>query len=101
MVGTTNDANTGGYWEVAADGGVFSFGGAPFYGSTGSIRLNAPIVGMAEASNGSGYRFVGRRRRGVQLLGAVPGVDGWGPPGPAGGGNGRFLTLAVAVVGPA
>ena len=29
----------------------------PFYGSTGNIPLNAPIVGMAEASNGSGYRF--------------------------------------------
>jgi hypothetical protein len=37
---------------------VFSFGGAPFYGSTGNIHLNAPIVGMAETSNGSGYRFV-------------------------------------------
>ena len=51
------DAQTGGYWEVAADGGIFSFG-APFYGSTGSIRLNAPIVGMEASGNGSGYRFV-------------------------------------------
>ncbi|MGH9205544.1 MAG: hypothetical protein ACRD1G_03140, partial [Acidimicrobiales bacterium] len=32
--------------------------GVPFYGSTGAVRLNAPVVGMAEASNGSGYRFV-------------------------------------------
>ena len=35
------------YWLVATDGGIFSFGGAPFYGSTGSIALNKPIVGMA------------------------------------------------------
>jgi hypothetical protein len=36
-----------GYWEVAADGGVFSFGDAPFLGSMGGTRLNAPIVGIA------------------------------------------------------
>ena len=37
---------TGGYWEVASDGGVFSFH-APYFGSTGAITLNQPIVGMA------------------------------------------------------
>jgi hypothetical protein len=36
-----------GYWLVASDGGIFAFGTAPFYGSTGNIRLNQPIVGMA------------------------------------------------------
>jgi hypothetical protein len=56
-VGIATDAQTGGYWEVASDGGIFSFG-APFLGSTGSIRLNAPIVGMEAGENGSGYRFV-------------------------------------------
>ena len=35
-----------GYWLVAADGGIFSFGDAHFYGSTGNIHLNKPIVGM-------------------------------------------------------
>ena len=76
MVGTANDTNTGGYWEVAADGGVFSFGGAPFYGSTGSIRLNAPIVGMAEASNGSGYRFVAADGGVFSFSAPVPGSMG-------------------------
>ena len=50
-----------GYWLVAADGGIFSFGPqAPFHGSTGDIRLNQPIVGMAEVPGRGGYRFVAR-----------------------------------------
>jgi hypothetical protein len=36
-----------GYWMVASDGGVFAFGDAAFLGSTGSLALNQPIVGMA------------------------------------------------------
>ena len=42
---------------MASDGGIFSFD-APFYGSTGSIHLNQPIVGMEATANGQGYRFV-------------------------------------------
>jgi hypothetical protein len=38
-----------GYWLVASDGGVFAFGDASFFGSTGSLTLNKPIVGMAFA----------------------------------------------------
>ncbi|HEX9314021.1 MAG TPA: S8 family peptidase, partial [Actinomycetota bacterium] len=33
-----------GYWLVASDGGIFSFGDAHFFGSTGSVHLNQPIV---------------------------------------------------------
>ncbi len=41
------DAQGQGYWLVAKDGGVFSFGpGAIFHGSTGSMHLNQPIVGV-------------------------------------------------------
>ena len=47
-----------GYRFVASDGGIFSFGGAPFYGSMGGRRLNAPIVGMASTPSGGGYWFV-------------------------------------------
>ena len=43
------------YWEVASDGGVFTFGDAGFYGSTGSMRLNTPIVGLAATPDGRGY----------------------------------------------
>jgi hypothetical protein len=35
VVGMAADPTTGGYWEVAADGGVFAFH-APFYGSGAS-----------------------------------------------------------------
>src|SRR6201999_842176 len=35
-----------GCWLVASDGGVFTYGDASFYGSTGGTRLNAPIVGL-------------------------------------------------------
>jgi len=47
-----------GYWLVASDGGVFSFGNAIFYGSTGSIHLNKPIVGIAPTPSGRGYWLV-------------------------------------------
>ena len=48
----------GGYWLVASDGGIFSFGDAKFYGSTGAMTLNRPIVGMAATATGRGYWLV-------------------------------------------
>ena len=44
-----------GYWLVASDGGILNYGGAHFYGSTGSLQLNAPIVGMAATPDAAGY----------------------------------------------
>ncbi len=44
-----------GYWEVASDGGMFSFGDAAFDGSVGGKHLNAPVVGMAATRDGKGY----------------------------------------------
>jgi hypothetical protein len=43
---------------VASDGGIFSFGTAQFYGSTGALHLNQPVVGMQATTTGNGYRFV-------------------------------------------
>jgi Cu/Zn superoxide dismutase len=37
----------GGYYLVASDGGIFTYGDVPFLGSTGATVLNSPIVGMA------------------------------------------------------
>jgi hypothetical protein len=36
-----------GYWLVASDGGVFTFGDAAFFGSTGGMALREPIVSIA------------------------------------------------------
>jgi N-acetylmuramoyl-L-alanine amidase/ribosomal protein L24E len=47
-----------GYWLVGSDGGIFSFGAASFYGSTGGLTLNKPIVGMAATPDGRGYWLV-------------------------------------------
>ncbi|MGD0393606.1 MAG: PQQ-binding-like beta-propeller repeat protein [Acidimicrobiales bacterium] len=47
-----------GYWIVATDGGIFSFGGAPYLGSTGSLNLNRPVVGMAATPKRHGYWLV-------------------------------------------
>jgi hypothetical protein len=58
IVGIAVDQATGGYWLVASDGGIFSFGGAPFYGSTGALQLAQPIVGMSATPDGQGYRLV-------------------------------------------
>ncbi|HVE47415.1 MAG TPA: SpoIID/LytB domain-containing protein [Acidimicrobiales bacterium] len=56
----TNNASggTSGYWVVAADGGIFAFGEARFFGSTGNLRLNAPVLGMAPTPAGNGYWLV-------------------------------------------
>jgi hypothetical protein len=47
-VGIAATSDGKGYWMVASDGGIFSYGDAAFYGSTGATPLNKPIVGMAE-----------------------------------------------------
>ncbi len=48
-----------GYWLIAEDGGVFTFGDARFFGSMGGRPLNAPIVGAAIHPTGNGYWLVG------------------------------------------
>jgi hypothetical protein len=44
-----------GYWLTASDGGVFTYGRAAFHGSTGGMKLNAPIVGAARTPSSNGY----------------------------------------------
>ena len=58
VVGMATTPTGGGYWMVASDGGIFAFGDAAFYGSTGNIHLNQPIVGMAATPDGHGYWLV-------------------------------------------
>ncbi|ACU54658.1 SpoIID/LytB domain protein [Acidimicrobium ferrooxidans DSM 10331] len=67
VVGITRDPSGQGYWLVAADGGVFGFGDAPFFGNTytlgitglgGSHPLAAPVVGLSPTPDGQGYWLV-------------------------------------------
>jgi hypothetical protein len=50
----------GGYLMCASDGGVFTFGDAHYYGSTGGMHLNQPIVGIARTPSRKGYWLVAR-----------------------------------------
>jgi len=57
--GFGGDLNCGqGYRFVASDGGIFDYGDATFWGSTGSLHLNAPVVGMAVTPSTNGYWMV-------------------------------------------
>jgi hypothetical protein len=47
-----------GYWLVGSDGGIFTFGSAQFYGSTGSLHLQRPVVGMTPTGDRNGYWLV-------------------------------------------
>ena len=58
IVGMARTPDGQGYWLVGADGGIFTFGDAHFYGSTGNLTLNQPIVGMAPTRDGGGYWLV-------------------------------------------
>jgi hypothetical protein len=70
-----------GYWTSASDGGVFSFGGAPFLGSVGGRHLAAPVVGMAVTPDGAGY----------WLVASDGGIFAFGDAGFAGSMGGRRL----------
>ena len=92
IVGMASTPDGKGYWLVAADGGIFTFGDAAFYGSTGNIKLNQPIVGMASTPDGKGYWLVAAdggiftfgdatfygsaANNGITATGIIPSADG-------------------------
>ena len=98
-----------GYWLVGSDGGIFNFGSAGFYGSTGSLKLNRPVVGISPVTGGTGYWLVasdgGIFAFDAPFVGSIPGLGinpyGSGLPHslaapivgmvPANGGQGYFL----------
>ena len=57
IVGMITGPAGAGYFLVASDGGIFSFGSAPFYGSLGGLTLKNPIVAAAATPTGNGYWF--------------------------------------------
>jgi hypothetical protein len=73
IVGISSTPDRRGYWLVGADGGVFSFGDASYYGSLPAQHrdLAAPVVGMAPTPDGKGYWLFGRDG-GVFAFGDAP-----------------------------
>jgi hypothetical protein len=58
IVGMAATPSGGGYWMVASDGGIFAFGDAGFFGSTGAIKLTKRIQQIASTPTGRGYWMV-------------------------------------------
>jgi hypothetical protein len=70
IVGAAATPSGHGYWLVARDGGVFTYGDATFSGSLGGKGVN-DIVGIAADSAGTGYWLVGADG-GVFSFGTAP-----------------------------
>ncbi len=83
-------ALTSGYWLMGTDGGVFSFGKAGFFGSTGSVPLNQPIVGTASSPSGRGYWMVA----------ADGGIFAFGDAGFYGSMGGKPLNKPIVAMAP-
>ena len=58
IVGMAVSPDGNGYWMVASDGGIFTFGAAGFYGSLGGHIIMWPILGMIVEPTGIGYQIV-------------------------------------------
>jgi hypothetical protein len=54
-VGAAATPDGAGYWLVAADGGVFAYGDARYFGSLSTTALHEAVVGVAPTPDGSGY----------------------------------------------
>ncbi len=44
-----------GYWLATADGGIYSFGHARYYGSLGNTVKKESVIGIAASPSGHGY----------------------------------------------
>lgn len=63
VVGIAVTPSGNGYWEAAADGGVFNYGDAQHFGAlpehlAPGQKLNNPVVGIAATPTGQGYWLV-------------------------------------------
>src|SRR5271170_8397846 len=92
------DESSNGYWLVGSDGGIFTYGCAQFYGSTGSMSLQRPVVGIVTTADDGGY-WLDASDGGVfsfgdtQFYGSIPGL-GLHPAG-----SGLPNSLSAPIVG--
>ena len=56
IVGMASTPDGKGYWLVASDGGIFTFGDATFYGSAANNGITA--TGIIASADGKGYSIV-------------------------------------------
>jgi IPT/TIG domain len=95
---TSPTSTSHGYWLVGSDGGIFSFGSALFHGSTGSLMLQRPVVGIVPTIDHGGY-WLDASDGGVfsygdtQFYGSIPGL-GLNPAG-----SGLAHSLNAPIVG--
>ncbi|HMD46638.1 MAG TPA: SpoIID/LytB domain-containing protein [Acidimicrobiales bacterium] len=89
-VSSQPSGGVGGYWLSAADGAIFSFGNAAFYGSMGGHPLNEPVVGMAPTPDHRGYWEVA----------SDGGLFSFGDAGFAGSMGGRPLNQPIVGMAP-
>ena len=83
----------GGYIQIGADGGTFSFQ-APNFGSLGATPLNAPIVDADVTPTGNGYVLLGADG-GVFTFGDAVFAGGHGPEAE----NAPFVAIKVTPTG--
>ncbi len=85
-----------GYWLVGSDGGIFTYGAAQFYGSTGALHLNRPVVGITPTADRGGY-WLDASDGGIfsfgdaGFFGSIPGLG----IAPAGSGAPRSLNAPI------
>jgi hypothetical protein len=60
IVGMAATPTGHGYWEVAADGGIFSFGDAAFAGSRGGVVAADRFFALVPTPTGAGYLLLGQ-----------------------------------------
>ena len=87
-VKATGGSTKAGYRLAAADGGVFAFGDAGYFGSMGGTTLNRPIVGMAATPSGDGY----------WLVASDGGVFAFGDAGYFGSMGGKTLNRPIVAI---
>jgi hypothetical protein len=81
---------------VGSDGGIFTFGSAQFYGSTGALHLQRPVVGITPTSDDGGYWLVASDGGifsfgDAGFYGSIPGLG----LAPAGSSNPRRLNAPI------
>ena len=98
--GSTEFGAEGGYWIVAANGAVGTFGAAPVWGSMAGTHLNAPMVGVAAVpyTTVCGINAGGTNPAGFWLGAADGGMFGFGDAGFKGTASTTHLAAPIVAI---